>query len=174
MLSGAQIGRTQSFTFNCARDTLLPGCPANLCFTLKSLLPNPSRQAPTYTVNTSGQLPSCLLASSNPGVPGQPTTLIVDDRYSPAFAIGFPFVFFGTAYSNLVVSSNGYLTFDLTEANQPSHWNIINGGAPQDLPSTFYDRALIMGPYHDIDVGITTSPNRLISYQTDGLAPYRR
>ena len=174
MLSGAQIGRTQSFTFNCARDTLLPGCPANLCFTLTTKLPNPSRQAPTYLVNPSGQLPSCLLASSNPGIPGQPTSLNIDDRYSAAFPIGFPFVFFGTIYNNLVVSSNGYLTFDLTEANQSSHWNIINGGAPQDLPSTFYDRALIMGPYHDIDVGVTTSPTRLISYQTDGLAPYRR
>lgn len=165
---------SQSFTFNCARDTILPGCPANLCFTLKSLLPNPSRQATTYTINSSGQLPSCLLASNNPGIPGQPTTLSVDDRYSPAFPIGFPFVFFGTAYNNLVVSSNGYLSFDASLANTGSHWNIINGGTPQDLPSTFYDRALIMGPYHDIDVGVTTSPSRLISYQTAGLAPYRR
>jgi gliding motility-associated-like protein len=173
-LGGLSVLKAQSFSFNCARDTLLPGCPQTLCFTLTTKLPNPSRQAPTYVVNPTGQLPSCLLASSNPGIPGQPTSLNVDDRYSPAFPIGFPFIFFGTAYSNLVVSSNGYLSFDVARANMSSHWNIINGGAPQDLPSTFYDRALIMGPYHDIDVGVTTSPTRLISYQTDGLAPYRR
>ena len=166
--------RAQSFTFNCARDTLLPGCPQNLCFTLTTKLPNPSRQAPTYLVNPTGQLPSCLLASSNPGIPGQPTSLNVDDRYSAVFPIGFPFVFFGTVYNDLVVSSNGYLSFDITRANQSSHWSIINGGAPQDLPSTFYDRALVMGPYHDIDVGVPTSPTRLISYQTAGLAPHRR
>lgn len=164
----------QGFSFNCARDTVLPGCPPALCITLKTLLPDPHRQSNNYAINTSGQLPSCLLSSNNPGIPGSPTTLNIDDRYSPSFPIGFPFVFFGTAYNNLVVSSNGYLSFDAALANTGSHWQILNGGTPQDLPSTFYDRALIMGPYHDIDVGITTSPTRLISYQTAGLAPYRR
>jgi|CXWL01.1.fsa_nt_gi gliding motility-associated-like protein len=165
--------KAQGYSFNCARDTVLPGCPANLCFTLKTLIPDPHRQATTYAVNTPSTLPSCLLASNNPGIPGQPTTLNIDDRYSPVFPIGFPFIFFGTPYNNLVVSSNGYLTFDASLTGTFSHWNIINGGIPQNLPSTFYDRALIMGPYHDIDVAITTSPSRLISYQTSGLAPYR-
>jgi gliding motility-associated-like protein len=174
LLVSSQFVNAQGFSFNCARDTILPGCPANLCFTLKTLLPNPSKQANSYTVNTSGQLPSCLLSSSNPGIPGAPTSLNVDDRYSPVFPIGFPFIFFGTPYNNLIVSSNGYISFDAALANTFSHWNIINGGSPQNLPSTFYDRALIMGPYHDIDIGVTTSPNRLISYQTAGLAPYRK
>lgn len=165
----------QGFSFNCARDTLVPGCPPGLCITLKTLIPDPHRQSNSYAVGGTGQLPSCLLASANPGVPGQPTTLNLDDRYSPVFPIGFPFVFFGTPYNDLVVSSNGYLSFDVSLTGQFSHWNIINGGTPQNLPhSTFYDGAVIMGPYHDIDVAITTSPNRLISYQTAGLAPYRK
>lgn len=164
----------QGFSFNCARDTILPGCPPNLCFTLKTLIPNPHRQANTYTVNSTSATPTCLLASNNPGVPGQPTTLNVDDRYSPVFPIGFPFIFFGTSYSDLIVSSNGFLSFNTANTGTFAHWNIINGGSPQDLPSTFYDEAIIMGPYHDIDVGVTTSPNRLISYQTAGLAPYRK
>ncbi len=163
----------QGYTFNCARDTVLPGCPPALCFTLKTLIPDPQRQATTYAVNAPSALPSCLLASGNPGVPGNPTTLNLDDRYSPVFPIGFPFIFFGTPYNSLVVSSNGYLSFDATLTATFSHWNIMNGGSPQDLPSTFYDRALIMGPYHDIDVAVTTSPNRLISYQTSGVSPYR-
>ncbi len=168
--------KSQGFSFNCARDTILPGCPPNLCFTLKTLIPDPHRQSNNYAVNTSGQVPTCLLASNNPGIPGAPTTLNIDDRYSPSFPIGFPFIFFGTAYNDLVVSSNGYLSFDASLANTPSHWDIINPatGNPQNLPSNFYDRALIMGPYHDIDVSITTSPTRLISYQTAGLAPYRK
>jgi gliding motility-associated-like protein len=164
----------QGFSFNCARDTVLPGCPPNLCFTLKTLIPNPDRQASTYTVGSPSLSPTCLLASNNPGIPGQPTTLNVDDRYSPVFPIGFPFVFFGTPYNDLVVSSNGFLSFNTALTATFAHWNIINGGTPQDLPSTFYDEAIIMGPYHDIDVGITSSPNRLISYQTSGLAPYRK
>lgn len=166
--------QAQGFSFNCARDTMVPGCPANLCITLKTLIPDPYRQASTYAVGGTGQMPSCLLASNNPGIPGAPTTLNIDDRYSPAFPIGFPFIFFGSPYNDLVVSSNGYICFDITRANQFSHWNIINGGTPQNLPSTFYDKALIMGPYHDIDIGVTTSPTRLISYQTAGLAPYRK
>lgn len=165
--------KAQGYTFNCARDTVLPGCPANLCFNLKTLIPDPHRQATTYAVNAPTTLPTCLLAANNPGIPGAPTTLNLDDRYSPVFPIGFPFIFFGTPYNDLVVSSNGYLSFDVTLTGTFSHWNIINGGTPQNLPSTFYNRALIMGPYHDIDVAITTSPNRLISYQTSGLAPYR-
>lgn len=174
LLAAAGPLYAQGFSFNCARDTALPGCPANLCFTLKVKIPDPHRQSNNYAVNSPGLMPTCLLASNNPGIPGAPTTLNVDDRYSPAFPIGFPFMFFGTPYSNLVAASNGYISFDVSLAGTFSHWNIINGGNPQNLPSTFYDRAIIMGPYHDIDVGITTSPNRLISYQTSGLAPYRK
>lgn len=172
----------QGYSFNCARDTLVPGCPASLCITLKTLIPDPSRAAPTYAVNSPTALPSCLLASGNPGVPGAPTTLNIDDKYSPAFPIGFPFVFFGTPYNDLVVSSNGYLSFNTALTGLFSHYGILNSGGslsattgtPQNLPSTLYDGAVIMGPYHDIDVSVTTSPNRLISYQTSGLAPYRK
>ncbi|MCX6315724.1 MAG: gliding motility-associated C-terminal domain-containing protein [Bacteroidetes bacterium] len=164
----------QGFSFNCARDTNVAGCPPGLCITLKTLIPDPHRQSTTYSVNSTAQLPTCLLASNNPGIPGAPTNIVIDDRYSDPYNIGFPFVFFGTPYSQLVVSSNGYISFDVTRANLFSHWSIINGGSPQNLPSTFYDQALIMGPYHDIDMGVTTSPNRRISYQTSGLAPYRK
>lgn len=182
LLNGLNTGlAAQGFSFHCTRDTALPGCPPNLCFTLKALIPNPHRQSNNYAVNATGAMPTCLLASSNPGIPGAPTNLNLDDRYSSPFAIGFPFIFFGTPYSNLVVSSNGYLSFN-TALTGFSHYGILNSGGglsastgtPQDLPSTLYDEAIIMGPYHDIDIGVTTSPSRLISYSTQGLAPYRR
>ncbi len=166
--------KAQGYSFNCARDTVLPGCPAAACFNIKTMIPDPHRQSNNYAVNSPSTLPTCLLASNDPGIPGNPTTLDIDDRYSPVFPIGFPFIFFGTPFNDLVVSSNGYLSFDVSLTNTFSHFDIINGATPQDLPhNSFYDRALIMGPYHDIDVGITTSPNRLISYQTSGVAPYR-
>ncbi|MBL7746317.1 MAG: SprB repeat-containing protein, partial [Chitinophagaceae bacterium] len=161
------------YWFNCAKDTVLPGCPPAACFTIKSKVPDPQRQATTYAVNSPVVNPTCLLAAYDPAVPQTPTMLNVDDRYTNPINIGFPFTFFGNVRTQLLASSNGYVCFDLAEANQFSHWNIINGGAPQDLPSTFYDRELIMGPYHDIDVGVTTSPNRLISYVGAGISPYR-
>lgn len=159
----------QGFSFNCARDTMVAGCPPNACITLKTLIPDPHRQSTTYEVNTTGQMPSCLLASNNPGIPGTLTNIVIDDRYSDPYPIGFPFMFYGVPYNSLVVSSNGYVSFDVSLANTFSHWTIS-----ANLPSTTYDRALIMGPYHDIDMGVTTSPNRRISYVTSGLAPYRK
>ena len=161
------------FWFNCARDTVLPGCPAVACFTIKTKIPDPNRQATTYAVNSPVISPSCLLAAFDPAVPGTTTNLNIDDRYTAPIDIQFPFSFFGNTRNQLLVSSNGYICFDLAQSGLFSHWNIINGGVPQDLPSTFYDRELIMGPYHDIDVGITTSPNRLISYTRSGTSPYR-
>jgi gliding motility-associated-like protein len=169
----SESSQAQGYSFNCARDTILPGCPPNLCFTLEALIPDPQRAATTYAVNSPTILPSCLLSQGNPGVPGQPTQLDLDDTYSDVFSIGFPFIFFGTPYNDLVVSSNGYISFNTALTGQFSQWNMINGGNGQDLPSTFYDEALIMGPMHDIDVRIATSPSRLISYQTSGIAPYR-
>src|SRR5690606_26681256 len=54
-----------------------------------------------------------------------------------------------------------------------AHWSILNGGFPQNLPSTFYDRAIIMGPYHDLDPTAPTSPTQRIQYVTVGTAPHR-
>ena len=83
----------QGYSFNCVKDTVLPACPANLCFTLKTVIPDPNRQSTSYYVNAPSTSPGCLLASNNPGIPGVPTTLTIDDRYSPSFPIGFPFFF---------------------------------------------------------------------------------
>lgn len=115
----------QGYSFNCARDTILPGCPPTACFTIKTLIPDPHRQSTNYSVGSPVTLPTCLLAANNPATPGLTTNISVDDRYSDAYAIGFPFIFFGTPYNDIVVSSNGYVTFDVAEANQASHWNII-------------------------------------------------
>jgi gliding motility-associated-like protein len=54
-------------------------------------------------------------------------------------------------------------------AGNYSHWPIA-----ANLPSTTYDRALIMGPYHDLDPGVTTSPTMRINYTVWGTAPNRR
>jgi gliding motility-associated-like protein len=170
----------QGYSFNCARDTVLPGCPANACFTLRTLIPDPQRAATTYAVNSPTVNPSCLLAQNDPALVGQPTGLNLDDTYSPAIPIGFPFIFFGNTHTDLKVSSNGYVTFN-TALTGFSHYGILNsggtlsatGGTPQDLPSTLYANSIIMGPYHDIDVGVTATPPGRIEYVGSGLSPYR-
>lgn len=161
---------TQNFSFNCSRDTLIPGCPANLCITLKSTIPDIYRLASSYTLNPGSNIPGCFPVYAQPNDPaGTPTSLSVDDTYSSVVNIGFPFPFYGTVYNDLVVSTNGYVSFDISLAGGGSHWQNLG-----DLPNTQYDRALIMGPYHDLYPGQPTSPTQLIQYQLFGTAPSRR
>ncbi len=166
---------SQAFTFNCSRDTLIPGCSPNPCVKITTLIPDLHRSTDTYTLNpitTNGS--SCFPAYSDPSVTGTPTNLTSDDTYTAPINIGFPFPFYGTYYNNLVVSTNGMLSFDASRAFLFAHWNIINGGFPQNLPSAFYDRAIIMGPYHDLDPTALTSPTQRIQHVTTGTAPHRK
>ncbi len=160
----------QSFSFNCSRDTVVPGCPPNLCITLKGIVPDIHAQTNSYTLNPGSFTPGCFpvyLAPNDPG--GTSTNLVIDDRYSSVINMGFPFPFYGSTYNNLVASTNGYLSFDISLANAFSHY--ANNG---DLPNGSYDRALIMGPYHDLDPSVGASPTKKIQYQVWGVAPHRR
>ncbi len=165
-----------NFNFNCTRDTVVAGCGTGSCITLQTIIPDIRSSTSSYVVNPSTNIANCMPASIDPGGNGTNTNLATDDRYSSAVNIGFPFSFFGTVYNQLVVSTNGYVSFDISEANQFSHWDIINGtNNPQNLPhNTFYDRALIMGPYHDLNPFYSTSPNKKIQYSTIGTAPHRK
>ncbi len=164
------------FSFNCSRDTTI-SCPT-VCFTLnaKTCDLRTFGAGSTYSINPiSGTTPgTCFAPYVDPGAPGNPITLNIDDRYSGVIPLGFNFPFFGTVFNSLIVSTNGYVSFDVSLANGFSHWNIINGTTPQDLPSTFYDRGLIMGPYHDLDPSEPTSPTMQIKYDIVGTAPQRR
>ncbi|HUQ66935.1 MAG TPA: hypothetical protein VM101_12310, partial [Flavitalea sp.] len=173
----------QSFNYHCSRDTTVVGC-SNSCITLKAIVPDIHSSTSTY-VMVPGNSPSnsCMMAPPVlPNGPGTPTNLTIDDRYSTAINIGFPFSFFGTTYNQLVASTNGLLSFDLTLANAFSHYGILDqggflsaiGGTPLNLPSALYDKALIMGPYHDLNPALTTSPTQRIQYTTVGTAPHRK
>ena len=52
------------------------------------------------------------------------SSITADDGHGPVVPIGFTFNFYGQAYTQLVISGNGYLTFDLAQANQYSPWSI--------------------------------------------------
>ena len=162
--------KAQSFSFNCSRDTIIPGCPANLCITLKGIIPDIHGQTTSYSINPGSFNSGCFpvyVAPNDPG--GSPTNLTIDDRYSAVINMGFPFPFYGTTYNDLVASTNGYVSFDISLANGFSHYQ--NFG---DLPNGSYDRALIMGPYHDLDPSVAASPTKRIQYQVWGTAPHRR
>ncbi|TND10388.1 MAG: hypothetical protein FD123_30 [Bacteroidetes bacterium] len=103
----------------------------------------------------------------NPQPQPQPNVLSVnDDWHSVAIPIGFPFCFYGASYNNVVVSSNGYLTFDGTLASTFSQWAITMA-----IPSTASTpKNAIMFPWQDIN----NTFGGVITYSTTGLAPNRK
>jgi gliding motility-associated-like protein len=102
--------------------------------------------------------------STPSAVPGTQVTLS-DDQYSGVVNIGFPFTFFGNTYSQCLISSNNYITFDLSQANSYSPWSITTA-----LPSASNPTNAIMCPWQDLlppsggnieYVTIGTAPNRI-------------
>lgn len=94
----------------------------------------------------------------------------VDDTHSGVIDIGFPFTFYGNTYTQCVLSTNFYITFDLTNADQYSAWPINN-----PLPDPGYPtNNIIMGPWQDTYPGAFGAPQPgWVSYTTVGDAPNR-
>ena len=111
------------------------------------------------------------------------TSTYVDDVYSPLIPIGFPFCFYDSTYNNIVVGSNGLVTFEALCANQDNNYDLDPAitipnnsvAAPTSISDGYIPRASIMGAYMDIDPSITSgTPLRRIEYNTFGTAPCRR
>jgi hypothetical protein len=167
-----------NFSFNCRKDTTIE-CTTS-CITLNTTIPDIHASTNSYTVNQITAL-TCFRGYADPSAPGASANLLIDDRYSPPIDITFPFSFFGTTYSQLIASTNGFLSFDVSNTGKFSHFGILKNGAvlssttgvPEDLPSSLYDKALIMGPYHDLDPNISLATQQ-IKYEVVGTAPYRK
>ena len=88
----------------------------------------------------------------------------VDDSYSGIIPIGFSFDFYGTSYSQCVVSSNGYISFNTSNANGFSPYTISGG-----IPGNAATHNSILGVYSDWEPLVGS-----INYSTIGAAPNRR
>ena len=180
VFASVNVTYSQFFSFSCARDTVI-SCVAP-CVVLKSVIPDLRASTNTYVVNPITGNGNCFRPYASPATPGTSSNLSTDDIYSGVVSIGFNFPFFGITYNQLVASTNGYVSFDITKAGLFSHYAILNNGGflsastgtGENLPSSLYDKALIMGPYHDLDIAYTTSPTRQIKYETVGVSPHRR
>ena len=93
------------------------------------------------------------------------TVNLTDDDYSQPVPIGFNFTFYGTPYNEVLISSNGYITFDIGAAGGFSPWTIND-----PIPNPNNPLNAIMGPWHDYN------PNNggVIGYTTIGNAPNRQ
>lgn len=93
----------------------------------------------TYTVS------SIPYAPPYPFTSGTAIPITTDDIFGPVVTLPFEFCFFGQSYNQLVVGSNGIITFDLSNANM---YCIYSYSA--SLPSTSLYMNAIFGAYHDI------------------------
>lgn len=88
-----------------------------------------------------------------------------DDQFSGVIPIGFDFCFYGNSYNQVLISSNNYLSFDLTNANGFSPWSI-----PGPVPSAMNPMNTVLGPWQDINPGVGGQ----VYYNIAGTAPFRR
>lgn len=112
--------------------------------------------------------PMCYSASAIAYAPDPfagTTVALGDDQYSGVIPIGFNFCFDNSTYSNLLISSNGYITFNTGGAWGYSPWSI--GAA---IPSASDPTEAIMATWMDL----YPPGGGTISYQVLGSAPNRR
>ena len=91
---------------------------------------------------------------------------ILDDTYSQTVNLGFSFTYFGETYTQCVLSTNAYITFDLENALQYSPWPIDYAA-----PSPLNPLNSIYGPWHDVDP--SQPPYGTMGFGTFGVAPNR-
>lgn len=103
---------------------------------------------PTQQTTSYGVMPIPF----SPPIPfnmGTPLLIGIDDVWSGLINTSFPFCFYGNAYNQLVVGSNGLISFDATYAGSFCPWSF--GAA---VPSPVLPLDAIFGVYHDIDPSV--------------------
>jgi len=100
-------------------------------------------------------------------VTGAPVIITRDDYYSDALPIPFNFTFFGNNYNQLMVSTNGNISFDIAAAGANAPW-----GLSQTIPNVAFPvKNAVLGCFHDLDNGSALGS---ITYSIVGAAPYRK
>jgi gliding motility-associated-like protein len=114
-------------------------------------------------------------------VGGTPTSIDIDDTWSDAIDIGFDFCFFGGTYDQLLIGSNGVLSFEIGVLTdnfpntffQPDNFNDYNLDIGDTLPNASnptLSEANIFGVGHDIN----PATGGEINYMILGTSPSRQ
>ncbi|MBI1266926.1 MAG: T9SS type A sorting domain-containing protein [Cryomorphaceae bacterium] len=113
---------------------------------------------------TSYEVCSIAFAPPFPFNGGTGFSIGTDDVWSNVVNLPFDFCFFGNNYSQMVVGSNGLVSFDVAQANLYCNWSF---NAP--CPNPALPLNSVFGVYHDIDPSICGGAN----YSILGTAPCR-
>ncbi|HNW69819.1 MAG TPA: T9SS type A sorting domain-containing protein [Bacteroidales bacterium] len=112
-----------------------------------------------YTVSSIPYAPVC------PFDTGISTLMNIDDKWSNTINLPFNFQYYGNTYSQLLIGSNGAVTFDIANANGFCPWSFTESCPSPELPTNS-----IFFPYQDLDITISGS----VYYITLGTAPNRK
>ena len=140
-----------------------PGCP-NIVLELDGVIvpPNVDLDCADECVNLSADvlvtgLTTSYEVSTIPYAPpfpfnsGTQISVNIDDRWSSVINLPFDFCYFGTVYNNVIVGSNGVISFDVVDADGYCEWSF-----DQSLPGNLFLNT-IFGIYHDIDPSVCGS-----------------
>ncbi len=117
------------------------------------------------TITDTGNCLNHVLHASITGTLPTGTGITGDDAYSGVFPIGFTFNFYGTNYTQLVIGSNGMVSFNTGLAGAYCPWPI--SAALLGNASAYNS---ICGPWCDILISAGGS----ITYTSTGVAPNRK
>jgi len=159
--SGASAQSVPCPSVNAGADVTL-NCGGN-CTTLNATYTNIGSTT-SYSVSSIAYSP---VAAFNAGTP---IIIGVDDLWSAALPLPFPFCFFGTTYSSVVAGSNGICTFNTAAAGGFCNWSLTSGAT---IPTASYGLGTtnsIMGPYQDIDPTF----QGVIAWEIIGTTPCRK
>jgi len=116
-----------------AGGVVCPGDPFTLNATLNEVIPG---EFMYYTVNA-GVAGSCTALPDNPA--DCVDLALGDNAGSGLIPLGFNFDFFGNTYTDVCVSSNGYVTFTCTDETDSSEDPIPTPGDPDGFIALFWD-----------------------------------
>src|ERR1041385_1474228 len=134
-----------------------PICPGN-CTSLTATVQG-SVATTSYSVSTIPYSPYSYTV-------GTPVLVNIDDVWTPIINLPFCFQFYGNTYNQMVIGSNGLISFNTAYANAYCQWPISAA-----IPSASDPINSIMAPWHDIDPSIGATSD--IRYQVYGSAPCR-
>jgi SprB repeat/CHU_C Type IX secretion signal domain len=152
-----------------SKDTSV-SCEAS-CLTLNIKVPNVRLFSDNYVVRNISYRP-CSFETPNAPV----EDFDIDDRYSPVINLPFDFPFYGSTYSQMVIAGNGVVCFDVSKAGGNCEWDLAPANTRRPIPDAYYDRAMIMSPYHDMDPSDPddNSPDEKVEVAYYGIAPNRK
>ena len=122
---------------------------------------------PTTFLTTSYKVEPQVYAPVIPFNQGTPINANTDDTFSDIIPIPFNFCFYGGTYNKLVISPNGFITFDITQAKLENNPNILD-----DNPSSSLPRNSIFGVMNDLIY--SPGEDSEIYYTVVGSAPCRK